>query len=115
MSTLCVCFIRCLDFRMSRLKDDDIENLHAQIKNGDISEDEKDMGDLNKIDYYPDLQEFINEIDDNNDDEEDNENTSSTMEEKSLDPFNNPRPSNHQPQSNLLGVAVWGRRRKELI
>ncbi|CAH2103513.1 unnamed protein product [Euphydryas editha] len=71
---------------MSRLKDDDIENLHAQIENGDISEDEKDMGDLNKIDYYPDLQEFINEIDDNNDDGEDNDNTSSTMEEKSLDP-----------------------------
>ncbi|CAH2097356.1 unnamed protein product [Euphydryas editha] len=105
-------------FRISRrLKYDDIEDLLARIENEDIFEDEEDMGDISEIDYYPDLKELINEIDDNNDDEEDNENPSTTMEERSLDPFNNspPRPSNHQPQSNLLGVAAWRLRRRELI
>lgn len=43
-----------------RVKDDDIEDLLPRIENGDISEDEEDMGDLKEIYYYPDLQEFIN-------------------------------------------------------
>ncbi|GFQ91063.1 hypothetical protein TNCT_521711, partial [Trichonephila clavata] len=59
-----------------RLKYDDIEDLLARIKNGNISEDEEDMGDLNEIDYHPDLQD----LEDNNDDEEGNENPPSTME-----------------------------------
>ncbi|GFX80992.1 hypothetical protein TNCV_1909851 [Trichonephila clavipes] len=36
-----------------RLKDDDIEDLLARIENGDISEDNQDMGDLNEMDFQP--------------------------------------------------------------
>ncbi|CAG5014548.1 unnamed protein product [Parnassius apollo] len=68
-----------------RLKDDDIEDLLAQIENGDISEDEEDMGDMNKIDYHPDLRDLISELEDNNDDDEEyNENPPSNMEEGRL-------------------------------
>ncbi|CAG4964382.1 unnamed protein product [Parnassius apollo] len=76
-----------------RLKDDDIEDLLARIENGDISEDEGDMGDMNEIDYHPDLQDLISELEDNNDDDEEyNENPPSNMEEGWLDHFNSPAP-----------------------
>ncbi|CAK1581011.1 unnamed protein product [Parnassius mnemosyne] len=101
-----------------RLKDDDIEDLLARIENGDISEDEEDMGDMNEIDYHPDLQDLISELEDNNDDDEEvNENPPSNMEEGWLDHFNSPAPgpSNCQPHSSLLGVAAWRQRNRELI
>ncbi|GFY56483.1 hypothetical protein TNIN_438671 [Trichonephila inaurata madagascariensis] len=82
-----------------------------------ISEDEKDVGDLNEIDYHPDLQDLINELVDNNDDKADNENPPSTMEKGELDHFNNPAPgsSNFQPHSSLLSVAAGKPRIRERI
>ncbi|GFR25362.1 hypothetical protein TNCT_501041 [Trichonephila clavata] len=95
-----------------RLKDDYIEDLLAQIENGDIYEDEQDLGDLNEIDYPPDLQDLIDEKVDNNDDEEENENPPSTMEKESLDHFNNltSGPSNCQPHPSFICVAAWRHR-----
>uniref|UniRef100_A0A1B0A8N8 PiggyBac transposable element-derived protein domain-containing protein n=1 Tax=Glossina pallidipes TaxID=7398 RepID=A0A1B0A8N8_GLOPL len=83
-------------FKMSkRLKDKDVEDLLAGLENGDISEDEEGVDDLNEFDYYPDVQDLMKQFEDNNDDEEEQDNE------------NLPLP--------LLGVTAWSQRSGELI
>lgn len=104
---------------MSRqLKDYDIEDLLSRLENGDVSEDDEDiMGDLNEIDYHPDLQEILDELENQDDVEDDDENDASNINEGSIDRCNSPvpGPSNHPPHPGLLGVAAWKQRSRELL
>lgn len=46
-----------------RLRDENIEDMLMALENGNISEDEEDIGDENDIDYYPSIQDILNDLD----------------------------------------------------
>ncbi|CAB3260352.1 unnamed protein product [Arctia plantaginis] len=47
-----------------RLEERDIENILSALENGDISEDEECIGDENELDYYPNVQDLIQDLED---------------------------------------------------
>ncbi|XP_021203480.1 uncharacterized protein LOC105841589 isoform X1 [Bombyx mori] len=131
MSTLCVCCILCACllfswiwafssffsvFRMSkRLAEQDIENILSVLENGDISEDEESIGDENDIDYYSNVQDLIQDLEDAEEDQY-NANPDVPIEEDHLpDEFSVPGPSLSRPLSGVIGAAALRQRSRQLI
>ncbi|CAG4980485.1 unnamed protein product [Parnassius apollo] len=107
---------------MSRkMRDGDIEDLLIRLENGDISDDEEDIGNENDIDYYPNLQDILNVLDIDNDNEEVNENPPLVSEEEPTECAESsseqptPGPSFALSVPGILGIAAWRSRSRELI
>lgn len=47
-----------------QLAEQDIENILSVLENGDISEDEESIEDENDIDYYSNVQDLIQDLED---------------------------------------------------
>lgn len=103
------------------MREKDIEAMLVTIKNGDISEDEDDIGDENDIDYYSNVHELLHELDSEHDEENLTEEDPPLLieEERVSNRVQSPEPaaglSPGQSLSVSIGIAEWRSRSRELI
>lgn len=106
-----------------RLAEKDIENVLSSLENGDISEDEESIGDENDIDYYSNVQELIQDLENAEEDQYDANTDLPTEEDHLQDEFSVPGPSlSHPPgipispyPSGITSAAAWRQGSRQLI
>lgn len=86
-----------------RLAEQDIENILSVLENGDISEDEESIGDENDIDYYSNVQDLIQDLEDAEEDQY-IANPDLPIEE-----------DQYHPLSGIIGAAALRQRSRQLI
>lgn len=109
------------------LRNRDIEELLAALDDGNISEDGEDIGDENDIDYYPNIEDLLQELDDENVVGERIEDPPLVMEEEQVQNMS-PVASVSGPSSvslvpsgsrqqiaDIVGMAAWRSRSRDLI
>ncbi|CAB3259687.1 unnamed protein product [Arctia plantaginis] len=99
-----------------RLEERDIENILSALENGDISEDEECIGDENELDYYPNVQDLIQDLEDAEElDQNDADPDLAIEEDHPSDDFVVPGPSSSRALSGNTGRAAWRQKRRELV
>lgn len=104
-----------------RLRDENIEDMLMDLETGNISEDEEDIGDENDIDYYPSIQDILNDLDNESPENEEvdedpplvSEEEPLSRETSSVEPASGSLPTPSVP--GILGVAAWRSRSRDLI
>lgn len=98
-----------------RLTEQDIENILSGLENGDISEDEESIGDENDLDYYSNVQDLIQDLEEAEEDQYNANPDLPTEEDHLPDEFSVPGPSLSHPLSSIIGAAAWRQRSRQLI